>query len=72
MRERLRSILGLIDEREEVYFLVLLLILTWAFLVAERLDGVEYIAGIGSLYGLLIAGSTGRAFAGRDSDEHRR
>lgn len=57
------GIRSLLDEREEVYFLVLVVLLSVGWLGLGELSGTEYIAGVATLYGLLIAGGAGRALA---------
>lgn len=61
MTEKLKNLLGLVDEREEVYFLLLLVVLTYAFLGREAVSSTEYIAGVAALYGVLIAGKAYRS-----------
>lgn len=62
MTERLKSILSLVDEREEVYFLALLAIATWA-LVDEAASFTEWGSVVAAFYGLLIGGGVGKLFA---------
>ncbi len=62
MTEKLKNLWGLVDEREEVYFILLLAIFSYAFLGREAVTGTEYIAGVAALYGVLIAG---KAFGGK-------
>lgn len=54
MTERLKSILSLVDERGEVYFLLLLGILTYAWLGREVMTTNEYLIGISGTFGLFI------------------
>ena len=57
MPQKLKDgILSLIDEREEVYFLLLVIVLSVALFHAEKLTGTEYIAGVVLLYSALLVG----------------
>ena len=69
MTEKLKTLAQLVDEREEVYFLVLVVLLSVGWLGLDRLTGTEYIAGVATLYGLLIAGGGARALAARSKGD---
>lgn len=56
MTEKLKSILGLVDEREEVYFLLLVALLTYGWLWRDALTGTEYAGATILMYSALIAG----------------
>ena len=65
MGEKLKSLRELVDEREEVYFLIAFLVLTALVSVPlvggdAVLTGTEYVAGVTFLYGALVAGNTVR------------
>lgn len=71
MGKKLKNALDLINEREEVYFAVLVLVLAAAFFAplysdTELLGGTEFVAACIGLYGVLVGGRAAKRKIGAD------